>query len=194
MEDRVNSNVAREVELVGEITDLFENFERPDETMVEFLCFSTGDDVASAEPDFVARFERRCLLSRPVVEAFHPVCGGSEFLTKDLVGKGKFVSEVGGRDVDVLVVCWAKGDVKVGMVTFVGEEGSHVDCGVVRVVVGVLSQWKQVLPVVLLVVDVDAKELFESLVEAPSRTVRLRVVGGRHVEFCTSEIGESPPE
>ncbi len=69
----------------------------------------------------------------------------------------------------------------VWMVALVGKEWRHTCGGVRSVVVSEFSKWKEIQPVVLLVVDEDTEVLFKSLVDTLCLTIAFGVVSGGEV-------------
>ena len=67
------------------------------------------------------------------------------------------------------------------MKTLVGEERGDHGRRVRSIVVCKLGQGKEVDPIVLLVVDVHPKILFQDLVDPFGLAIHLRVIGGRKV-------------
>src|SRR5882724_1388457 len=74
-----------------------------------------------------------------------------------------------------------KGHFEFQMEAFVGEEWGDHGRRVQSVVVRKLGKRKEVDPIVLLVVDVHPKILFQDLVDPFGLAIRLRVIGGRKV-------------
>src|SRR5882724_253627 len=74
-----------------------------------------------------------------------------------------------------------KGHFKFWMEALVGEERGDHGCRVRRVVVWKLSQGQEVDPIILLVVDVYPKILFQDLVDPFGLAVSLRVIGHQKV-------------
>ena len=73
---------------------------------------------------------------------------------------------------------FSEGDFEAGVVSVVGEEGSHADGGVEGIVVCELGRWEEVVPVVLEVVAEGSEVLFEDLIYP------LRLAIGLGVERC----------
>ncbi len=82
---------------------------------------------------------------------------------------GIFSSAVGGQ-----ILLGVNREVRV--VSFVSEERGHTSSLTRRVVVGKLSQRKQLGPVVLLVVAVGVEVLFEGLIDLLGLTISFRMI------------------
>ena len=76
-----------------------------------------------------------------------------------------------------------EGHFEFGVEALVRKEGGDHGRRVRRVVVRKLGQGKEVGPIVLLVVDVYPKILFQDLVDPFGLAIRLRVIGSRKVGF-----------
>src|SRR5882724_2154619 len=76
-----------------------------------------------------------------------------------------------------------KGHFEFGMKALVSKEWSDHGCQVQSVVVRKLCQREEVDPVVLLVVDIYLKILFQDLVNTFSLTISLWMVGSQKVGF-----------
>ena len=76
------------------------------------------------------------------------------------------------------------------VITFVCEEGSEVGCRVRSVVVGKLCKGQKVIPVVLVIVDIDLQVLLQDLIQALCLTVSLRVTSGREIPLDVEEMAE----
>ncbi len=94
---------------------------------------------------------------------------GLEVFMKFLQADGIFSSVVGGQ---ILL----RVNRKVRVVSFVSEERGHTGSLTRHVVVGELSQRKQLGPVVLLVVAVGAEVLFEGLIDLLGLTIPFRMI------------------
>jgi len=73
------------------------------------------------------------------------------------------------------------------------RKGDH-GCRVWSIVVCKLSQGKEVDPIILLVVDIHLKTLFQDLVDLFGLTVSLRVVGSWEVGLYSQQLAEWPPK
>jgi len=80
------------------------------------------------------------------------------------------------------------------VITFVCEEGSEVGCRMRSVVIGELHKGQKVIPVVLVIVDVDPQVLLQDLIEVLHLTVSLRVISGREVLLDVEKMAERGPE
>ena len=81
-----------------------------------------------------------------------------------------------------------------GVEAFVGEEGRNLSGCMRSVVVSEFGEREERNPIVLLVVDIDAKILFEDLVNSLGLSIGFGVVGCRKVRFDVEESGERFPE
>ena len=77
------------------------------------------------------------------------------------------------------------------MVTLVSEERRHTSCLARCVVVGELSQRKQLRPVVLLVVAVGVEVLFEGLIDLLGLSIPFRMIPRSEVEFYIKRCAEA---
>src|SRR5882724_9469154 len=80
------------------------------------------------------------------------------------------------------------------VITFICEEGSEVRGGVGSVVIGELRQRQKVIPIVLVIVNIDPQVLLQDLIQALRLTVSLRVVSGREVPLDVEKTAERGPE
>ena len=69
------------------------------------------------------------------------------------------------------------------MVAFIGKEQGYSSCGVRSVIVCKLRNWKEVRPIVLLIVAIDSEVLFQGLVHAFGLSVTLGMITGGEVEL-----------
>ena len=83
---------------------------------------------------------------------------------------------------------------KVRVVSLVSEERGHTGSLARCIVVGKLSQRKQLGPVVLLVVAVGAEVLFEGLIDLLSLTIPFRMIPRSEVEFYIKRCAEAAEE
>src|SRR6266498_3937449 len=83
---------------------------------------------------------------------------------------------------------------EVRVVSFVSEERGHTGSLARRIVVGELSQRKQLGPVVLLVIAVGAEVLFEGLIDPLSLTIPFRMISQSEVELHTNRCAEAAEE
>src|SRR6266545_5807289 len=83
---------------------------------------------------------------------------------------------------------------EVWMVFFVSKERGHTSSLARCVVVGELSQRKQLGPVVLLVVAVGAEVLFEGLIDLLSLTIPFRMISQSEVELHTKCCAKAAEE
>src|SRR6266542_1678110 len=83
---------------------------------------------------------------------------------------------------------------EVRVVSFVSEERGDTSSLARRIVVGELSQRKQLRPVVLLVVAVGAEVLFEGLIDLLSLTIPFRMISRSEVELHTKHCAEAAEE
>ena len=83
-----------------------------------------------------------------------------------------------------------KGHFEFGMETLVSKEWGDHSGRVGPVVVCELGQGKEIDPVVLLVVDVHPKILFQDLVDTFSLTIGLWMVGSQKVGFDPQQLAE----
>ncbi len=82
----------------------------------------------------------------------------------------------------------------VQVVSLVGEEREHTSNLARCIVVGELSQRKQLGPVVLLVVAVGAEVLFEGLIDPLGMTIPFRMIFRSEVELYTKLCTEAAEE
>lgn len=85
-------------------------------------------------------------------------------------------------DVRCCVRCCCGGDVtdgdsELGVVAFVCEKWGYAGGGVRGIVVGKFGEGEEVGPVVLLIVDVDSKVLFENLIDVFCLAIGFGVIG-----------------
>ena len=80
------------------------------------------------------------------------------------------------------------------MITFVSKERGNTGSSGGSVVIRKLRNRKKTGPIVLLVVAISTKILFESLVNTFSLTIAFRVVPGGEVELHVKEFSERPEE
>jgi len=80
------------------------------------------------------------------------------------------------------------------VITFVCKEGGEVGCGVRSVVVGELCKGQKVIPVILVIIDVDPQVLLQDLIQALCLTISLRVISGGEVLLDVEEMTERRPE
>ncbi len=83
---------------------------------------------------------------------------------------------------------------EVRVVSLVGEEREYTSCFTRCIVVGELSQRKQLGPVVLLVVAVGVEVLFEGLIDPLSLTIPFRMIPRSEVELHTKRCAEAAEE
>ena len=83
---------------------------------------------------------------------------------------------------------------EIWVVSFISEERGHTSSLARRIVVGELSQRKQLRPVVLLVVAVGAEVLFEGLIDLLSLTIPFRMISRSEVKLHTKCCAEAAEE
>src|SRR5882672_9194386 len=87
-----------------------------------------------------------------------------------------------------------KGNFEFGVKALVGKEGGDHGGQMRSIVVCEFGEGQEVDPVVLLVVDVYPKILFQDLVDSFSLPVGLWVVGCREIGLDTQHLGEQSPK
>ncbi len=83
---------------------------------------------------------------------------------------------------------------EIRVISLVSEERGHTGSLARHVVVGELSQRKQLGPVVLLVVAVGAEVLFEGLIDPLGLTIPFRMISRSEVELHTKRCAEAAEE
>ena len=81
-----------------------------------------------------------------------------------------------------------KGHFEFGMEALVGQEGHDHRCRLRGVVVCELREWEEVDPVVLLIIDVHPKVLFQDLVDTFRLPIGLWVVGRGEVGLDVEQL------
>src|SRR5882724_5777869 len=86
------------------------------------------------------------------------------------------------------------GDFQTRVITFICEEGSEVHGRVGSVVIGELRQRQKVIPIVLVIVDIDPQVLLQDLIQVLCLTISLRTISGREVPLDAEKTAERGPE
>ena len=87
-----------------------------------------------------------------------------------------------------------KGDFEFGVEALVGEEGGDHGGQMRSIIVCELGKGQEVHPVILLVVDVYPKILFQDLVDSFSLPVGLWVVGCQEIGLDTEQLAKRSPK
>src|SRR5882672_10772868 len=87
-----------------------------------------------------------------------------------------------------------KGNFEFGVEALVGEEGGDHSSRMRSIVVCKFGKGQEVDPVILLVVDVYLKVLFQDLVNSFSLPISLWVIGHREIGLDTEQLAKRPPE
>jgi len=81
-----------------------------------------------------------------------------------------------------------KGDGAARVITVVGKERRDERRSILHIVVDKLSNREEITPVILLVVTIDSKILFQGLIDTLHLTVALRMVRSRSVSFDIEQV------
>lgn len=158
--------------------------------MIEFLHRPSGLYVSRVKPAKVVWFKERDFLVTVLSRGLVTIDGDFELVAEVLVesfeGDGSLCS-FNRRDVFLVYG-------EFGVVTLVREERGELGRGVRSVVVCELRERKKGDPIVLLIIDIDAKVLFEYLIDVFRLAVSFWVIRGGEVGFDMEELREGRPE
>jgi hypothetical protein len=126
------------------------------------------------------------MVSRDLVSFLHSGYGVSEILM-EFIKVGDEVGGAGGSE----FLLQMDGDVRI--VTFISKEWRDACRSVQSIVVGKLCDWKEVSPIVLLIITVDMEILLQGLIHLFCLSVIFGVITGGEMELhieCLSEGAE----
>jgi hypothetical protein len=181
------SHRVREFESVRVVGDLPLNLERTESFVIEFLRRSKGLDVLRIEPYESSFFE--------LFGNGGPMSVGRELSLRlgDSHLFATIVVEFGKGSREVVSVRVSNGDIErqssSRVVTIVGEERGDLSSGMRGIVICKFCDRKEIGPIVLLVVAIEAEVGFKGLVRSFGLTITLRVICSRELEFHIEELG-----
>jgi hypothetical protein len=126
--------------------------------------------------DLEVRSQSTATVSGDLVSFLHSGYGVSEILM-EFIKVGNEVAGMGGSE----FLLQMDGDV--WMVTFISEEQGDACHSIRSIVVGKLCNWKEVSPIVLLIITVDVEILLQGLIHLFCLSITFGVITGGEMEL-----------